>query len=505
MTDFGPIPVSDPEHTDSSDDEFVMAHVMDDISVTCVANTCARPVADSALRSGSNPSPVCVAGVFDSFSFENPVDRDDDGDHLGKGWDGNIANDVSMDSGDDDDIPLPVEDFVNFDNFDDAILRLCDPTMSQADQPPGMYLVTPPPTKARKKITKKISKIKKITRKTKSKATKAEPKAKLVKRSTKSKKTKKVIVRRVVSSRSIKLHKIKRENVFLSPPVTPVGSAMDLVTPRAPIPVQRCLFMPAFDERSLSPIPIQPRSMPDENWSAVDDGDLLPFHPVCNKPAIVKVEQEDLDTKPAAAKTSKADEPVDEPKADVPAISVRDKTFDSYLPALMKFVQEHGHCAIPYKYDAEPRLSGWVKRQRYQYKLYLAIQAGDRRMTTSLTPQRVRLLDSIGFCWNLQELGWEIMFKELQAFVKENGHTMVPKKVPKLGRWVGAQRTQLRTGKMKVEHFMKLESVGFEFWCCKSQETVDAWHDMKEKVAQWKQEAFMKSVEEADAESGTPL
>ena len=122
--------------SEESDDDFAL-NVMDDISVTFEG---ARPDAD--LRSGSNQSPVCVAGFFNDMSFENPIDRQDDDDHLGGAWDnGKIANGVSMDTDDDDeDITslATVDDFVNFDKFDDAVSKLCHSTLGRAEEPTGM-------------------------------------------------------------------------------------------------------------------------------------------------------------------------------------------------------------------------------------------------------------------------------------------------------------------------------------------------------------------------------
>ena len=128
--------------SDGSDDEFAM-NVMDDISVPA-EDDFARPVFDSDLRNGSNQSPVCVAGFFDTSSSENPVDHADG--RLGGEWvNEKIATGVSMDTDDDADdemAPLPVDDFVNFDNFDDAVFQLCErePMKGHSDLlAPGMY------------------------------------------------------------------------------------------------------------------------------------------------------------------------------------------------------------------------------------------------------------------------------------------------------------------------------------------------------------------------------
>ena len=307
-----------------------------------------------------------------------------------------------------------------------------------------------------------------------------------------------------VKKRTIKIYKVKQQKPkVLSPPSTPTGSFMSLDTPQAPVPAQRCLFMPAFDQRSLSPIPFKPRSMPDEAKSLVDDGAFLPFHPVSNKPAVVKHEEEDLDTKPAAAATESRKKAVPSKNVDVVIPddqTQHEKDWNSFLPSVLVFVAKHGHCNIPYNYPEDMQLARWAKRQRYQYKLYMEKQAGKKtKNVPSITGERIKALNSVGFCWNLHEIGWEAMLQEFKQYVLKKGNGRVPKGVPKLGRWVGAQRTQLRAGKMKLEHFIKLQDAGFEFWVQRNnQDLVDAWTEMREKVAQRDQEAFMKEMEKAD-------
>lgn len=55
----------------------------------------------------------------------------------------------------------------------------------------------------------------------------------------------------------------------------------------------------------------------------------------------------------------------------------------------------HGDCDVPHSYPENQALSKWVSKQRQHYKLY--IRGGDR--TCSMTEERVRLLDEIGFDW----------------------------------------------------------------------------------------------------------
>jgi hypothetical protein len=50
---------------------------------------------------------------------------------------------------------------------------------------------------------------------------------------------------------------------------------------------------------------------------------------------------------------------------------------------------------VPIKYDQDPKLGRWVSLQRSQYKDYLS---GSK---TSLTKERIQLLQDIGFEWRV--------------------------------------------------------------------------------------------------------
>lgn len=75
----------------------------------------------------------------------------------------------------------------------------------------------------------------------------------------------------------------------------------------------------------------------------------------------------------------------------------------------------------------------WVKRQRYQYKLKLE---GKR---STLSDERVKLLNQIGFIWNSHDVVWEERWHELIAFKNAHGNCIVPSnydKNPQLAVWV---------------------------------------------------------------------
>lgn len=92
---------------------------------------------------------------------------------------------------------------------------------------------------------------------------------------------------------------------------------------------------------------------------------------------------------------------------------------------------------------------------------------------SSMTAERVRKLEAIGFKWAKRkgQVTWDEKFEKLKAYKKENGDCMVPTKYEKdmaLGRWVSTQREQYRLltegdarSRMTVDQVKKLEEVGF--------------------------------------------
>jgi len=63
-----------------------------------------------------------------------------------------------------------------------------------------------------------------------------------------------------------------------------------------------------------------------------------------------------------------------------------------------------------------------------------------------------------------QSVDWEMMFRALEAFRKENGHCHVPanwKKNIQLGRWVAMQRYRHKIGELEKPYVTRLDGIGF--------------------------------------------
>lgn len=137
---------------------------------------------------------------------------------------------------------------------------------------------------------------------------------------------------------------------------------------------------------------------------------------------------------------------------------------------LCEFRRFYGHCHVPHYYQRNAPLAQWVKRQRYQYKLKV-----DGKRST-LSDERVRLLNKIGFIWNSHDAVWEERWNELLLYKRIHGDCIVPsnyEKNPQLAVWVKRQRRQYKfycEGKstsMTKERIAKLEKLGFAWDCRK--------------------------------------
>jgi len=139
---------------------------------------------------------------------------------------------------------------------------------------------------------------------------------------------------------------------------------------------------------------------------------------------------------------------------------------------LQQFQIQNGHCRVPTVYAENPKLGQWVNSQRTQYKYFL-----DHK-PTSLTEEKIRLLDGIGFLWRVDRAHtgqrhrktWDERLEELRQFRSEHGHCVVPILYvdnPKLGHWVNSQRTSykyLQEGKpssLTDDRIRSLNELGF--------------------------------------------
>lgn len=70
-------------------------------------------------------------------------------------------------------------------------------------------------------------------------------------------------------------------------------------------------------------------------------------------------------------------------------------SWDNKFRELLEYKEIHGDCLVPTKFSSNPSLGRWVSTQRAHYKL---MKEGGK---TSMTEERFRRLESIGFVWRL--------------------------------------------------------------------------------------------------------
>ncbi|KAL3935650.1 MAG: hypothetical protein SGBAC_008870 [Bacillariaceae sp.] len=100
--------------------------------------------------------------------------------------------------------------------------------------------------------------------------------------------------------------------------------------------------------------------------------------------------------------------------------SYQTENWDATYDDLIEYKKVNHHCCVPYDYPPNPSLARWVKRQRYQYKLFQKGQA------SAMTLQRVKALEKIGFIWDAHNAAWGRGLVELKAYLRENGDCNVP-------------------------------------------------------------------------------
>ena len=183
-----------------------------------------------------------------------------------------------------------------------------------------------------------------------------------------------------------------------------------------------------------------------------------------------------------------------------------DETWMNRYKELVDFKRKFGHCFVPNNYHENDSLGRWVKRQRHLQKRQQNQQQQQQQTKSpsqlgghykkssslpSLTPQRKKLLDDIGFIWDSHDTIWNQRLQELYKFKEEHGHCKIPAKYTQnqeLAIWAKRQRRQFKIlleqsrqpqtlqakptrrtaggggiSPMTIERVLKLAEVGFVF------------------------------------------
>jgi hypothetical protein len=133
----------------------------------------------------------------------------------------------------------------------------------------------------------------------------------------------------------------------------------------------------------------------------------------------------------------------------------RELAWENGFAALKQFKAREKHCRVPRRHqEGVFNLGAWVVNQR------------NRRATLSV--ERRRRLDAIGFDWTLlpfARASWEQGFAALKQFQSREGHCRVPWEYEegsfKLGRWVRRQRNKSNT--MSAAFRRQLDAIKFDW------------------------------------------
>jgi|GEM_PF-1654261 len=155
--------------------------------------------------------------------------------------------------------------------------------------------------------------------------------------------------------------------------------------------------------------------------------------------------------------------------------------------SLKRYHAEHGNADVPNGWRTNRKLASWVSAQR------------QRRKKNAMPDEQIRLLDDIGFTWQVRERGdWEDRLAEVAAFKLEHGYCNIPVHYPanlRLGRFVNAMRTQKNRGVLSEERIAKLDAIGFVWASARKAEVKvgeesvsEAWKNRFEELNAYKRE-----------------
>ncbi|MEO5571944.1 MAG: Helicase associated domain protein [Bacteroidia bacterium] len=130
------------------------------------------------------------------------------------------------------------------------------------------------------------------------------------------------------------------------------------------------------------------------------------------------------------------------------------KSWEDMYEKLKIFKAGNGHCNVIKKFTDDQKLITWAR-----------IQA--KALTENkLTEARKKLLNDIGFVWNVTEEKWFMMYNALKEYKEKYGNLRPNKHkeaTAELGRWCGTQRKAFLKNKIDPNRKLLLDEIGFEW------------------------------------------
>jgi superfamily II DNA or RNA helicase len=154
------------------------------------------------------------------------------------------------------------------------------------------------------------------------------------------------------------------------------------------------------------------------------------------------------------------------------------QTWMKWYKELESYVDVHGNPDVP-RTHSNKKLASWVWIQRQRRK-----GTYKRKENVDLmTEEQAKLLEKLGFRWDVHKERWASNFDKLKAFNARHGHWEVDETVdPALANWVKMQRNNRASGQLAAEKRALLEDIGFSW----SGESLDRrWQEMYDKLKQY--------------------
>ncbi|MBF0323216.1 MAG: helicase associated domain-containing protein, partial [Magnetococcales bacterium] len=124
--------------------------------------------------------------------------------------------------------------------------------------------------------------------------------------------------------------------------------------------------------------------------------------------------------------------------------------WDQHYGALLTHQERHGDLTSEDRCDGD--LQSWIKNQRLL------------RKKGGMDPERIQLLDDLGFIWDPAQARWEQMRQRLVRFKESRGDAHVPPvwtEDPELARWVAEQRRNWKNNSLEPERIAALDLLNF--------------------------------------------
>lgn len=106
-------------------------------------------------------------------------------------------------------------------------------------------------------------------------------------------------------------------------------------------------------------------------------------------------------------------------------------SWEDRIEMLKRYKAEHGNLLIPIRYKCNPSLGKFVHNTREQFKLFHHKTKAGYKKKCSLTEERIKQLDELGFVWSTERTkrqndNWESRFEQLKQYKAQHGHCQVP-------------------------------------------------------------------------------